>query len=160
MVWNFWWSQNPLKSSLLLSPSLLLLLLNFHYFQIVPSTALLIPHSLKDITTVLCFTVQKICTPRSWPSKVGNTVYDCTYSHFKNEHFQTPKFCSGHGPLFSSSPSLLGHAILQYVCEKSIYSYCNFCSLSLCHLHLCVWLEIDKNIFRLPCYHFLWHNSP
>jgi len=100
MAWNFWWSQNPLKSSLLLSPSLLLLLLNFHYFQIVPSTALLIPHFLKDITTVLCFTVHKICTPRSCLCKVSNTVYDCTYSHFKNEHFQTSEFCCVHGPLF------------------------------------------------------------
>ena len=63
-------------------------------------------------------------------------------------------------PLSSSSPLLLGHTILQYVCEMSIYTYCNFCSLSLCHLHPSVRLEMDENIFRLPCYHFLMAQQP
>jgi hypothetical protein len=70
---------------------------------------------------------------------------------------QTQTFCSVCGLLSSSSPLLLGWAVLQYMYKKSVYSSLTFVILCLIFSIQVSFsrLEVDRNVCQLPCYNAL-----
>lgn len=92
-------------------------------------------------------------------SKSSDAVCDCQLSHYRNDFLcmQTQKFHCFSGLLSSSSPLLLGQAVLQYTYENSIYFSINFVILS--HVFSIrvsfSRLEVDRKVCQLPYYNAL-----